>query len=417
MTDTALSNRATATPLPAQPAPLRLDSNMVVLLVGGILLGVLALHSLVQPGGRWQFPALVLVGAAIGFVLFRSSFGFSAAFRSLLVERNAHGIRVQAIMLIVTTLAFLPLISAGSIFGMPVYGSATPVGVAFVIGAIMFGIGMQISGGCASGTLFVLGGGNARLLMTLAFFVVGSTVGAAHMDWWWGLPKLPSLVIQNEFGLWPALIGQVAVLGLIVLIASRFARPPALETTPDPRPLHKRLLVGPWPLLWGGLALAALNVATLILSSRPWGETAAFVLWGSKIAAATGLGEPHFWEYWGRPGYDNQLDESIFLDITTLMDFAIILGAALAAASAGVFRLHWGGGLRPWIAAAIGGFAMGYGARLTNGCNISAYFSAIGAGNISGFLWVILAIGGSAIGIWLRPLFGLSGRKEDQPAC
>ena len=52
---------------------------------------------------------------------------------------------------------------------------------------------------------------------------------------------------------------------------------------------------------------------------------------------------------------------------------------------------------------------MGFGARLSNGCNIGAYFSAIAVGNISGWAWALLALAGSWIGVQLRPLFGLHG--------
>ncbi|MCT7653642.1 hypothetical protein MBH78_00155 [Oceanimonas sp. NS1] len=33
-----------------------------------------------------------------------------------------------------------------------------------------------------------------------------------------------------------------------------------------------RLLKGPWPLIWGAVALALLNYATLALAGRPWGS-------------------------------------------------------------------------------------------------------------------------------------------------
>jgi len=36
---------------------------------------------------------------------------------------------------------------------------------------------MQLGGGCASGTLFTAGGGNARMLITLVFFIGSSTLG------------------------------------------------------------------------------------------------------------------------------------------------------------------------------------------------------------------------------------------------
>jgi uncharacterized membrane protein YedE/YeeE len=90
------------------------------------------------------------------------------------------------------------------------------------------------------------------------------------------------------------------------------------------------------------------------------------------------------------------------------MDMAIILGAAFAASLSRAFRPTLGGGLRPWTAAILGGLLMGYGARLSNGCNISAYFSSLAAGNASGWLWLAAALAGCWIGLKLRPLFGLS---------
>jgi uncharacterized membrane protein YedE/YeeE len=100
----------------------------------------------------------------------------------------------------------------------------------------------------------------------------------------------------------------------------------------------------------------------------------------------------------------------VSLDTTSVMDAAIVLGTALAAASSGMFRARWGGDVRAWAAALLGGIAMGYGARLANGCNIGAYFSAIAAGSLSGGAWFALALAGSWIGVRLRPLFRLDGR-------
>ena len=50
---------------------------------------------------------------------------------------------------------------------------------------------------------------------------------------------------------------------------------------------------------------------------------------------------------------------------------------------------------------------MGYGARLSDGCNIGAYFSALASGSLSGWVWVAAAFLGSAIGLRLRPIFRL----------
>ena len=46
---------------------------------------------------------------------------------------------------------FFPALSAGSLFGSPVTGLVAPAGVSVVFGAFIFGIGMQLGGGCILG--------------------------------------------------------------------------------------------------------------------------------------------------------------------------------------------------------------------------------------------------------------------------
>ena len=98
------------------------------------------------------------------------------------------------------TALFFPVLAAGSLFGQPVQGIVAPIGVSVVFGAFIFGLGMQLGGGCASGTLYTVGGGSTRMLLTLAFFIVGSTLGAAHFHWWTDLPTLPKTSLVKLLG-------------------------------------------------------------------------------------------------------------------------------------------------------------------------------------------------------------------------
>ncbi len=383
MSDTALS-RPILRPRLTGPA-----LNTALMWTAGTLLIALALAVWSQEHGQWRFAALVLVGAGIGAVLLHTSFGFAGAFRALVQRGDASGFRAHAAMLALASLLMLPLLAAGTVWGQPMHGGSTPVGVGFAVGALLFGAGMQVGGGCASGTLFALGGGNAKLIGTLAGFVLGSALGAWSMGFWWSLPTLPGLSLPAAIGTVSALLLQLLVLTAVWMLAGRGGKAPPARL-----------------LLWGGLALAVLNAATLLLAGKPWGETSAFALWGSKLFTAAGI-DAHHWAYWTRPGFDKQLDRATSLDVTSMMDAAIVLGAVLAASLAGAFRPRWGGSARAWTGALLGGIAMGYGARLANGCNIGAYFSAIAVGNVSGWAWMLLALAGSWIGIKLRPLFRL----------
>ena len=123
---------------------------------------------------HWRQSALFLVGLAAGTILYHASFGFTAAWREVVSTGNSAGLRAQMIMLALTVVIFTPLIAWGEFGGISLRGSVAPLNIAVVIGAFMFGIGMQLGGGCASGTLFTAGGGNMRMVVTLAAFIAGS---------------------------------------------------------------------------------------------------------------------------------------------------------------------------------------------------------------------------------------------------
>jgi hypothetical protein len=55
---------------------------------------------------------------------------------------------------------------------------------------------------------------------------------------------------------------------------------------------------------------------------------------------------------------------------------------------------------------------LGYGARLAYGCNIGAYFSGIASASVHGWLWLVAAFAGSAIGTYMRPWFDLSVERS-----
>ncbi|RBL66455.1 YeeE/YedE family protein, partial [Pseudomonas sp. MWU13-2625] len=125
----------------------------------------------------------------------------------------------------------------------------------------------------------------------------------------------------------------------------------------------RRLLRGPWPLVWGAVALALLNFATLALAGRPWGITSAFALWGAKVASGLGV-DVGSWVFWQGAANAKALAAPVWQDITSVMDIGIVLGALLAAGLAGRFAPNLGIPTRSLVAAVIGGLLLGYGSRL-----------------------------------------------------
>ncbi|WP_420349011.1 YeeE/YedE family protein [Pelagibius sp.] len=357
---------------------------------------------------------LYLLGAALGLVLYHAAFGFASAWRVFIAEGRGAGLRAQMVMLALASLLFFPLIDQGSFFGQAVGGGAVaPLGLSVAFGAAIFGVGMQLAGGCASGTLYTVGGGSTRMVFTLIFFMVGSLIGSMHMPWWIDTPSLGSISILREWGLLPALGAQLAFLagiaGLTLWVERR--RPTAVPRDGATRG-WRRFVSGPWPLLWGAVLLALLNAVTLVSAGHPWTISFGYTLWAGKLASAAGI-DLSAWAFWTWPFPSRALAGSVFESSTSVMNFGVIVGALLAAGLAGKFNPAWRLPWRTVLAAALGGLLMGYGARLAYGCNVGAYFSGVASGSLHGWLWFAAGLGGSYLGNALRPLFGLdSGRRD-----
>jgi uncharacterized membrane protein YedE/YeeE len=394
----------------------RVDINPKPLGVSFVLIVLGALY-LAQAVSVRQ-AALFVVGALLGLALYHAAFGFTSSWRVFIADGRGAGLRAQMIMLAVGVALFFPALASGTLFGNPVTGLVSPVGTSVVVGAFMFGVGMQLGGGCASGTLYTVGGGSTRMIVTLAAFIAGSVIATAHMPFWTALPHLEPISLVKSLGLAPALLlnwGVFALIAAITVVVEK-RRHGRLVAPNLPADHASTWLHGPWPLVAGALALVLLNFATLALAGRPWGVTSAFALWGAKAAASLGI-DTASWAFWSTKANASALAAPVSHDVTSVMDIGIVLGAMLAAALAGRYAPVWRVPLRSLVAAVVGGLLLGYGARLAYGCNIGAYFSGIVSGSLHGWLWLVAAFLGNVFGTRLRPLFGLEVERIKQSGC
>ena len=371
-----------ATNLAGQPAsPER--GPVVLMATAGLVLAVLVV---LDTGPRGV--ALFALGGALGAVFLGFQYGFASAWRRFLVAGEATGLAAHFLLIGLCALVFL---SAPSL-GLAAAGSVAPVSVSLVIGAFIFGIGMQLANGCGSGVLFSFGGGSGRMMVALPFFVFGSLVGSF---------LLPSALEWGSLGQMPiAIAGNVVAttvfnLALIAPVGGGFfwlAR--------------RRGEAMPRRLIAGTVIIAVLCWLVFALSGHPWGVTFGFTLWGAKIAAALGVPVENY-AFWQWPGPRRALEHSVLADVSSLMDFGMVLGAgAMAAVSGGLRRQDWPP-FRQLVGAALGGVLMGIGARLGFGCNIGAFLAGIASGSLHGWIWFVMAMAGSWVGIRARPSFGL----------
>ena len=325
---------------------------------------------------------LFLVGIGMGAALAGARFGFTTGWRQLIEQRDPRGVAGQLVLLALASVLCLTLLAQFS----ELTAALGPPSVSLLIGAFVFGLTMQIADGCGSGTLYKAGLGIPLNMGILPLFALGSFLGSVHVADWLKLGQLEPIGLVDLFGGVQALL--ITLAGLLVA------------------GLLVRAWVGPgrawWDRKWlvGAVALAVLATLNLVIAGQPWGVVYGFGLWAAKVVNAAGLFDPTANAFWSQAGNAQRLTESVLLDITSITNIGILGGAlwmsAKATSSAQALTTQ------QWIVGLAAGFLMGYSSRLAFGCNIGAMLSGISTGSVHGWIWVPLALMGTAIGIKVR---------------
>ncbi len=359
--------------------------------VTAAVLSVAVLVALVLLDGAPASAGLLLGGFALGVAFFKAEFSFTASWRRFIAGGQAGGLMGALILIAVAALVVVPVAALVPGFG----GAIAPLGPSLLIGAFVFGIGMQLANACGSGTLYTAGGGSGRMLIALAFFIAGSVIGSLHLPAFMALGGIDPVLAADYLGPWGGLAATLASLAAAAAVLAAVSRRRGGSFMPS-----RTVLIG-------ALVIGVLCIGVFLAGGHPWSVTFGFTLWGAKIATALGL-DLSSAEFWNWPGPRHALGESVLGDTSSLTNFGMILGAMAAAAASRPFaRASWPPA-RSLLAAAIGGLLMGWGARLGFGCNIGAFVGGVASGSLHGWVWFGAALAGCAIGVRLRPLFGLS---------
>lgn len=157
----------------------------------------------------------------------------------------------------------------------------------------------------------------------------------------------------------------------------------------------------PWPYWIGGILLGVLNVVLLAVTGTPWHITSGFLTWGIGILDLFGV-KAYRWEYFkilNSTYGDIILKHKFFINSYTILNIAVIVGALIATLLSSQFKLKRLKGKKQVILAFVGGILMGYGSRLTSGCNIGSFFSGIPSFSLHAWVYWIFATLGVIVGV------------------
>jgi len=366
----------------------------------------------------------LLIGLGFGYALARASMGFAGSVNRLSRTGSSTLASALLVMFVVTA-----VITAFTIYGhesdfkLNIY----PLNLALLIGGFMFGFGMSFTSCCATGSLTDVPGGFSRATVSIFFISVGVFLGyrvqnselVRHsvVSTPRGLEQkggvfLPDLFTFDGFN---GYLGALLLTALLAAIAIYFAKqyerhyfekyPPADEgviKVPE-YTTYERLFVVPWKMRVSVVIIASLFASLLWLYEKGWGASTAFGLWFAKLLMLFGIDAQTLSEWTGRS--DDFFSQSLLDHGTSVQNFAIILGALLYLLIAGKFKERFRGGLpitaKDFGLYAFGGLIMGYGTRLSNGCNVGALYTPIAELSLSGWIYMVVMVTGGLLGNWV----------------
>jgi len=343
----------------------------------------------------------LFIGVLFGFALQRGRFCMNSAIRDTILLKDNTLLKAVSAAILTAMAGFALLELAGLIKMSP---SAFFWG-AHLVGGTLFGIGMVLAGGCASGVTYRVGEGvvgamaAAVGLATAASFTVFGFL-APIKDYLQKNTKImageANPTLANIFGLphWVVAFAIVIIAVVAgVIIAGKNKEAAEAKSTAS---LITRIFKKGWGWLAAGIVVGLINIlafytSTLAGRSYPLGITSG---WVGIVKVLT--------------GYEQVVDgvaKAYTLGWGDYLIIGIVLGALIAALLAFEFKLRWPG-WKPIGQTFGGGLLMGFGAITSGGCNVGHILSGLpqlGIGSIVGSISIVIGAWLMAYLMFVRP--------------
>lgn len=402
------------------------------------IIGLVIILFLVWFGFKLHTPKLVfglVAGFGLGYTLTRSRFGFAGGIKRIYVRGEGSLTKALLIAFATATLLYGAVQWYASTKGaIPAFlaknGEAIIPGtqnvfmtnIGTIVGGFVFGIGMIIAGGCASGTLADFGEGEGHALIAFPLFILG-TIPGHYLREVIDRNPIGKIGVRAHLPQYFGYLGSIVITigGLIILygFTKRYENKRKSEGTYlDPKSdyedfekeltdnltaspwgiaLYHKIFVERWSFKTGAFILSIISACLIIFNQKAWGVTSAF----TKIAVwFVGLFGIHF-EDKAFSSINKAVSSGLLTDAGVILDIGIVFGSFLAFLLAGRFKLNLSFNKTNALLFALGGLLMGFGSRLAKGCNIGALYSSLPNFSISGWIFMLAISLGAVAGLKL----------------
>jgi len=352
-----------------------------------------------------------------GFTLQRSRFCFASGFRDLFLFGSGFTLKGILTGLFISTVGFSAimhwLVPNTGLGMLPPEAHIFPVGLSTITGGLIFGFGMVIAGGCVSGSLYRLGEGYVTSISSILGISIGMIL--AMMSWsWWNdnvikyEPTLWLPQIQNIGYSWSIVITTITISALFLLVNYWESKAGIIDTNinENQNPAYtfpekifhyfKSIFLKSYSPILGGSILGILGILMFIVK-KPIGVTGGLSHVIAIPLTKTGLISSETVSSLNELGGCTSSNESL-VNSSFMMTFGVIFGSFVASIISGEFKIRTPKNKNRYLQSGLGGILMGYGATLSLGCTIGAFFSSIPSLSLSGWVFAIALGIGSFIG-------------------
>jgi len=270
-------------------------------------------------------------------------------------------------------------------------------------------------------------GGFSRAVVSIFFLSMGVFLGyrvqgsSFVTSSWFSTPRgveqkggvfLPDLFSFDGLnGYLGAIVVTAVLVSIAIYLARRyekayFLKNPPVDTSSSKAQaytFYEKLFVVPWPMRVSVVIIALLFASLLGLYEKGWGASTAFGLWFAKLLMLFGAEAASLAEWTGRS--TEFFAQPLLQHGTSIQNFSIIFGAFFYLLIAGKFKEKFQLGLsiraQDFFLYAFGGLIMGYGTRLSNGCNVGALYTPIAEFSLSGWFYLVVVVSGGLLGNWV----------------
>ncbi|MCU9814285.1 YeeE/YedE family protein [Paraclostridium sp. AKS73] len=401
-------------------------------IIGFLLLAAILVIGKNSLEGSMLFFRLI-VGLGLGYALTRSFFGFAGS-----VNRSYRAGSTKLMRTLILLFVGTAIVSTCFFIGQdPTQYDLwiNPINVGLILGGITFGFGMAFCSCCASGVLTDIVTGLPRALITIIFFGMGVYVGfpVQNSATWVSKTMFSSQTFENGVFLpdlfkWDGLEGYLGAIILTILFAciaiwiakiyedKRKAKNSYTGVDTEvaqvkvynddkqfklfSQKTYDILFVRPWTLGMGAVVIGGIFILLMGVTKAGWGASTPYGFWFGRLLVAFGMSPESIASFAGKPV--EMFTGPFFQNAINVQNVGIILGTLIALLLSGSFIKTFKEGLsitfKEALIYVIGGFAMGFGTRLSNGCNVGALYTPIANFSLSGWIFLVFLVVGGIIG-------------------